>query len=112
MSLARGVGEALRTLKERPFDALVSDFELKDGDGATLLTVANERFPDVVGVLLTGHVDSIEVRNLQTSGRALVLFKPAKPSELLAWVRNAVAMARLQRLTKGIRGKRAGGQSA
>ncbi|MEZ0230303.1 MAG: hypothetical protein ACAI25_16895 [Planctomycetota bacterium] len=42
---------------------------------------------NVVGVLLTGHVDSIEVRN-------------------------SVAMSRLQRLTQNLKGKRAGGQGA
>jgi DNA-binding NtrC family response regulator len=110
--VAKGVGEGLKLLSEQLFDALVTDFELSDGTGATLLTVAAERYPDVMSVLLTGHTDSVEVRNLQKSGRALVLFKPAKPSELLAWVRNSVAMSRLQRMTQNLRGKRTGGQGA
>lgn len=109
--VARGVGEALRSLKTREFDALVTDYELTDGTGATLLTMVAERFPNVIGVLLTGHVDSPQVRTLQKSGRALVLFKPAKPRELIAWVRNSVAMSKLQRLTQNLKGKRSGGQS-
>jgi DNA-binding NtrC family response regulator len=109
--VARGVGDALRILGEQSFDALVSDFELQDGNGANLLAIASERFPNVIGVLITGHIDSPEVRTLQKSGRALVLFKPAKPAELIAWVRNSVAMSRLQRLTENLR-RRSGGQGA
>lgn len=91
--------EALRALGAGGWDVLVADYDL--GEPLTTGTGVLERGaalnPGMSGILLTGHTNYPEVRELQRQGRFLVLFKPVEPEQLLAWVKNGVAMARLFR---------------
>ena len=53
-----GGGEAaLAELKVAPFDVIVSDMRMPGMDGATLLKHVQERFPNVVRIVLSGHTD-------------------------------------------------------
>lgn len=83
------------------YDVLISDHPLVDGSGVELLRQVADRYPQVSRILLTGEVDEPQVRQLaaeaRDEGHTLVLWKPVAPADLLSWVGNGVAMARLAR---------------
>lgn len=88
-------------LATETYDVLVSDHDLADGAGVELLRQVAARYPQVSRILLTGQVDDPQVRQLaaeaRDEGHTLVLWKPVDPADLLSWVGNGVAMARLAR---------------
>lgn len=92
-------GEALRALTTEAWDVVVADYDLGEPltTGAGVLERAAALHAGVSGILLTGHTSYPEVREVQRQGRFLVLFKPVDDEQLLAWVRNGVAMTRLSR---------------
>lgn len=97
---AGGVEEASRLIARDTFDVVVTDYDMPDGTGEDVLRCVTRRGTPTSTILLTGHSEYAQVRDLQKSGRALVLFKPVDPVELLAWIKNGVTMARLSRATK------------
>jgi DNA-binding NtrC family response regulator len=107
VTAAAGVAEALRLMQEEVFDVVVTDFEMPDGTGADLLHAVEKAGRAMSMILITGHSEYATVRDLQKSGKALVLFKPVDPKELLGWIRNGVTMARLSAATSNLQ-KRAG----
>ena len=95
------VEAALEALAQRPFDLVVTDFEMPDGTGADVLRTIQAHHPFVNSILLTGRTDSREVRAINEKGDVMVLLKPVAPAELLTWVRNGVTMSRLRRARAG-----------
>jgi HD-like signal output (HDOD) protein len=49
--------DALRILNERPFDVVVSDMKMHGLDGADLLNVVRNEYPEVVRIILSGNPD-------------------------------------------------------
>jgi DNA-binding NtrC family response regulator len=94
---AATLAEGRRRIDTESFDVLVSDFQLPDGRGDALIRHCAERAPATQRILLTGHSDYAAVRELQRSGSVLVIFKPTDPAQVLGWVRNSVALARVQK---------------
>jgi two-component system, cell cycle response regulator len=84
-----GVGEARAALALHPFDLVVTDLILPQGDGMEVLRYTKERHPDVEVVLITA-LDKVgpAVRAIK-SGAAEYLVKPVRPEAL----RHAVSRA-------------------
>jgi HD-like signal output (HDOD) protein/CheY-like chemotaxis protein len=81
MTFACGGREAIARLSERPFDVVVTDMKMPGMDGAELLQYAQQKHPDVVRIVLSGHTE------LQAAMRALpiaqeFLSKPCDPTAL------------------------------
>lgn len=57
MVFALGGEAALRELDAQPFDVVVSDMRMPDMDGATLLTLVQERHPETVRIVLSGQTE-------------------------------------------------------
>lgn len=95
------IGAAWNAFKDCTFDVVVSDHALIEGTGVEFLRQVATTYPRVTRILLTGDVDSPQVRALaakaRDDGQTLVLFKPVDPNDLLSWVVNGIAMARLAR---------------
>ncbi len=91
------VATAIRALGARQWDLVVTDYEMPDGTGVQLLRVIQTSYPETVSILMTGRSDSPEVQAINKAGDFMVLLKPVEPSDLEAWVRNGVTMARLRR---------------
>lgn len=91
--------EALRALASGTWDVVIADYDLGEPltTGAQVLERAHALHPGLSTILLTGHTNYPEVREVQRQGRSLVLFKPVDADQLLAWVKNGVAMTRLFR---------------
>ncbi|MGO8968002.1 MAG: diguanylate cyclase [Myxococcaceae bacterium] len=84
-----GVTEARAALALHPFDIVVTDLILPQGDGMEVLRHTKERYPDVEVVLITA-LDKVgpAVRAIK-SGAAEYLVKPVRPEAL----RHAVSRA-------------------
>jgi HD-like signal output (HDOD) protein/CheY-like chemotaxis protein len=79
---------ALAELESAPFDVIVSDMRMPGLDGATLLTRVQERFPEVVRIVLSGHTE------LEGALRAVpvahqFLAKPCDPDDLRSVIERA-----------------------
>lgn len=95
IATASSLATARGQLARGGFHAVVTDYELGDGTGIELLTYATTSNDKIAGILMTAHKEDDTVRALQKSGRTLVLFKPVDANQLIAWVKNAVTMAKL-----------------
>jgi two-component system, OmpR family, response regulator len=101
VDVAGDVATATAALQAREYQAVIVDFELPDGHGSAVLRSLGGRMDATAQILLTGHGEYPEVRELQRSGKVLVLFKPIDPSQLLTWVRHGVTMTRMAMTLKG-----------
>ena len=96
--VADGIANAEVALSRRDFDVLLTDLEMPNGSGLTLLKRVETKWPWMIGILLTGHDDAAEVRNARDDKRLFrVMRKPYEPEALIGSVRRAVALARLRR---------------
>ena len=56
---AAGVVEAIHALNESPFDLVLTDFDMLDGDGGAVIQAASERCPKAIRVVMSGDLTSI-----------------------------------------------------
>jgi two-component system cell cycle response regulator len=92
---ANGVSEARAALAREPFDIVVTDLILPQGDGMEVLRHTKERYPDVAVVLITA-LDKVgpAVRAIK-SGAAEYLVKPVRSETLRHAVSRALATRHL-----------------
>ena len=57
MMFALGAEDALAMLAMTPFDVVVTDMRMPGIDGAALLQMIHDQYPDVVRIVLSGHFD-------------------------------------------------------
>jgi HD-like signal output (HDOD) protein/ActR/RegA family two-component response regulator len=57
MHFAEGGAQALAALESAPFDVVVSDARMPGLDGAQLLQIVQQRWPETVRIVLSGHAD-------------------------------------------------------
>ncbi len=82
-------GEAVKLLRKEPWDVVVTDLVLKDGDGFQVLEAARKQRPPSQVLMVTGHGSrSLAVRALK-EGAAYFLEKPIDMEELQAKVARA-----------------------
>jgi DNA-binding NtrC family response regulator len=93
---AENAVQARARIAARTFDVIVTDHGMPGESGADLLAHVAKTFPCTVGILITGGADTLRGA-ARDSGRMLVLRKPVATDDLVAWVSNGVAMARLAR---------------
>jgi HD-like signal output (HDOD) protein len=58
MEFAPGAHAALRMLEAAPFDVVVSDMRMPGTDGATLLKVVREKYPNILRIILSAPSES------------------------------------------------------
>ena len=76
--------EALITLATEPFDLLMTDMNMPDPDGVTVVREARRLQPDIFTLVITGHAAHYPLAELLMSGTADVMFKPFHMAELRA----------------------------
>jgi two-component system nitrogen regulation response regulator GlnG len=81
--------DALRILRTRPPDLLITDVDLNDADGLQLLVNTPTRVPTIV---LTGSYDLVLESEVRREG-AEYLVKPVSPDRLLEQVRSMLGGA-------------------
>lgn len=88
LTVAVDAGAARALLRERPFDLVVADLLLPDGDGLTLLDEASRLCPGAWLVLFSALGLTADAERALSEGRlSAVLGKPEGFSELIALVR-------------------------
>jgi response regulator RpfG family c-di-GMP phosphodiesterase len=89
------VGAAKRAMKERPYDVIISDFELPDGSGADVLACASVVRPDSPRILVTGHTEWETATRALNEGNAFrIVAKPWEPAEMRSLLDEALALKR------------------
>src|SRR4051812_14846542 len=81
MVTAKNMHEAQQRLEEMPFDVLISDLTLPDGDGTDLVRFAKERRP-IKAIALTGRTSDDERSAGLAAGFDHYLTKPIDMHEL------------------------------
>lgn len=76
-----------------PFDVLVSDIGLPDGDGCGLLRQLRDRFDDVRAVALSGYGMDVDRRASAAAGFAMHLVKPTGVQQLVEALKQVLASA-------------------
>jgi len=91
MAFATGGETALSMLGAAPFDVIVTDMRMPGMDGAPLLEVVREKYPNMLRIILSGYTE------LQASLRAVpvahqFLLKPCDPEVLRRGIARATSL--------------------
>jgi DNA-binding response OmpR family regulator len=76
--------EALIALATEPFDLLMTDMNMPDPDGMTVIREARRLQPEIFTLVITGHAAHYPVAEIVVTGTADVIFKPFHMNELKA----------------------------
>ena len=83
---AAGVAEALAL--SGPFDAVLADYHLDDGDGLTLIAALRDRWPSLPAALVTAEQDPAVLARAAALG-VPILSKPTDPDAIAAFLARA-----------------------
>ncbi len=86
---AISVKEALYVLKDTPIDLLITDIQMPEVDGIQLLNFANEHYPEVPKLVITGYPSVEGALEVIRSGATDYLTKPFTKEELKKVVQKA-----------------------
>lgn len=76
--------EALIALATEPYDLLMTDMNMPDPDGMTVIREARRLQPDIFTLVITGHAGHYPLAQIVVAGTADVIFKPFHLNELKA----------------------------
>jgi len=76
--------EALIALRTEHFDLLMTDMNMPDPDGLTVIREARRLQPDIFTLVITGHAAHYPLAEIVVAGTADVIFKPFHMAELRA----------------------------
>lgn len=94
LHFAANGAEAIELANNHSFDVIVSDIQMPEMDGVTLLETLQETHPDAVRIILTGHADNASY--LRTIGPAhQFLSKPCENDVLIGSIENALGLRQL-----------------
>ena len=110
VTTASGGREALDKLAHTRFDAIVSDLDMPDKDGGTLLRDIRAMDLDVPFLLLTGRPDLNSAIDAVEYGACRYLVKPVPPDELVKAVRRAAHWHEVAVLLRAAEGELSGDQ--
>lgn len=91
---ASGGNEVARLLKERPFDLVITDMLMPDGDGVEVLTTLKKMHPRTRVLAISGGGTYLRAHDVLTVARGFgangVLTKPFNRVQLLASIRDVM----------------------
>ena len=88
--------QALQRLSEFAFDVLITDLRLPGIDGRRVLDAALERYPDIIGIVITGFGTVKDAVDAIKQGAADFITKPFQFDALLHVLKSAVEQRRLR----------------
>ena len=88
--------EALDRLAEFAFDVLITDLRLPGIDGRQVLEAAIQRYPDIIGIVMTGYGTVKDAVEMIKRGAADFVTKPFQFDELLHVLSTALEARRLK----------------
>jgi len=98
LDFAQGAGEAAQKVLAADFDAVVSDYRMPGKNGFDLLTElrAQDKTKDIPFTIVTGVGDDRLKREALELGATDLLSKPVAPEDLIARIRNMLALKSYQ----------------
>ncbi len=102
---APGVAAAKALLAANPYDLLITDQRMPDGDGLALLAAARDADPSLPVVFLTAHATVELAVEAMRKGAFDFIPKPFQPEAVLAVVRRACAHGELLRENERLKGE-------
>ncbi len=93
--------EALKRLREKRYDIVVTDLKMANVDGMEIHRFAKERWPDTVVIIITGFATVETAREALQSGVYDFIAKPFKISHLREVIEKAAATIERPRSEKG-----------
>jgi len=72
---------AIECMQERPYDVIVTDIRMPGMDGARLLEIVNQRWPETVRIVLSGYAELQQTVRLVPVAHQY-LSKPCQPQQL------------------------------
>lgn len=95
--IAESAADGLLILEQRPIDLIISDMRMPKMDGAEFLSLAAEKWPETIRILLTGYADLESTIKAVNQGKIYgYCSKPWVDDELKILVRNAIEQKRLR----------------
>ena len=91
MEFAGSGREAIDLLERRSFDVIVTDQRMPEMDGASLLKVVRERWPQTVRIVLSGYADLAQTVQLVPVAHQYIS-KPCQSSELENVIDRCIAL--------------------
>jgi CheY-like chemotaxis protein len=73
---ANNAYSGLNLFRKRPFDVVLTDYDMPRMDGITFAHHIKEIFPDTLIILMTGHDRASILKQIENSEIDLALFKP------------------------------------
>lgn len=81
---------ALQLIREQAFDLVITDLQMKDGDGMTLLRESKKLYPEVPVIMITAFATTDSAVEAMKTGAFDYLSKPFKIEEIKVILRNAL----------------------
>ncbi|GCE03832.1 response regulator [Dictyobacter aurantiacus] len=97
VSTAQSAPMALQLLKEKRYDAIVSDIKMPEMDGLTLLSKIRESQPDTPTILITGHGEHNLAIQALRGGAYDYIQKPIERDNFVAALLRAIQTCQLRR---------------
>lgn len=94
MVFVENAARAIAELERAPIDVIVTDMRMPGTDGAELLRIVSERWPDVVRIVLSGYAERDQTLRLVPVAHQY-LSKPCDAQRLVAVVERCVALRTL-----------------
>lgn len=94
MVFVENAARAIAELESAPFDVIVTDMRMPGTDGAELLRMVSERWPDIVRIVLSGYAERDQTLRLVPVAHQY-LSKPCDAQRLVAVVERCVALRML-----------------
>ncbi|HNF89174.1 MAG TPA: sigma-54 dependent transcriptional regulator, partial [Thiobacillaceae bacterium] len=102
--VARQSGQAaLKELREKEFDVVLTDLRMKGVDGLVVLRQAREAQPDVEVIVITGHATLDSAVGAMKEGAFHYVAKPYRLDEVRQVVKSALDVVRLKRENRDLR---------
>ncbi|MCH7676291.1 SpoIIE family protein phosphatase [candidate division KSB1 bacterium] len=91
--------EALKSLKQKPVDIVISDFLMPDMDGIQFFAEVKKLYPDVTRILLTGYADKENaIKAINQVGIYQYIEKPWDNEGLKMVIRNGIQSKSLKKV--------------
>ena len=97
---AVSVKEAVRILRDTPIDLLITDIQMPEVNGMQLLQFANEHYPDIPKLVVTGYPSVSGTLEGIKTGAIDYLTKPFTKQELKESIEKALAHDKAKRRSK------------
>jgi len=96
VTLCESPSEALETLREAPFDLVLSDVRMPDGTGIELLHEVRRRWPETPMVMMTGYGSVEDAVEAMKIGATDYIIKPIAKDELMVIIERALEQSSLR----------------